>query len=57
MHSYEKVLCERENAYALFESLDLVFGQSIGLGNDRDEIDSVVEPPHKLDIESFKSTK
>jgi len=45
----------RRAAYALLETDDLLVGQGVGLGNDRDQINLGVQAAHELDIDLLES--
>jgi len=44
-------------AYALFETDNLLIGQGVGLGNDRDQINLGVQAAHELDIDLLESVQ
>jgi hypothetical protein len=47
----------RDVAHPLLEQSDLLVGQSVGLGDDGDEVDLGVQPAHELDINGFEAVK
>ena len=47
----------RGGAYALLEVEEVVLGESVGLGNDRDEVDAGTETLHHFDIEGLEAAR
>lgn len=43
-----------KKAYPLLEQGDLLVGKGVGLGNDRNEVDLLMQSSHKLDIDWFE---
>lgn len=44
----------RSRIHSLLEHGDLLVGKGVRLGNDRDEVDLLVQSSHKLDIDGLK---
>jgi hypothetical protein len=44
----------RNGAYSLLEHRDLLVGQGIGLGNDRNQVDFGVQAAHDFDVEGLE---
>jgi len=48
------MLPHNDDTYSRFEASDLFVGQSIGLGNDRNQIDLGMQTAHDLNIQGFQ---
>lgn len=44
----------RGDAHPLLEAGDLLIGKGVRLGNDRNEVDLLMQSSHKLDIDRFE---
>lgn len=48
-------LVQTKVIYPLFESVEVVLGQCVGFGEDRDQVDASPKALHDLDVERFES--
>jgi hypothetical protein len=44
----------RRETHSLLEQANLLLGQSIGLGNDGNQVDLLVKSPHEFDVDWFE---